>query len=126
MTEIATWSVDDPAIATVSNLDGERGLVSALAAGSTIVHATVSIDATTTLTVTDFQAVIDVAFAGDATGEVAIDADFVQVASCTASCSVAVATGADVVIRAATPSHFGGCVGPGGACSFFAAAGTNA
>jgi hypothetical protein len=39
VTEMTQWSVEHPAIATVSNQDGQRGLVQALAEGQTTVRA---------------------------------------------------------------------------------------
>ena len=52
-TENAQWSVDHPAIATVSNQVGQRGLVQALAEGQTTVRAMLAgLTGTATLTVT--------------------------------------------------------------------------
>ena len=52
-TEAAQWSVEHPAIATVSNQAGQRGLVQALAEGQTTVRAMLgSLTGTATLTVT--------------------------------------------------------------------------
>jgi hypothetical protein len=50
-TEMAQWSVEHPTIATVSNQDGQRGLVQAVAAGQTTLRA-VAIGHTGTATVT--------------------------------------------------------------------------
>ena len=51
ITEMAQWSVEHPTIATVSNQDGQRGLVEAVAAGQTTLRA-VAIGHTGTATVT--------------------------------------------------------------------------
>jgi uncharacterized protein YjdB len=50
-TEMAQWSIEHPTIATVSNQDGQRGLVEAVAAGQTTLRA-VAIGHTGTATVT--------------------------------------------------------------------------
>jgi uncharacterized protein YjdB len=53
ITEMAQWSVEHPTIATVSNQDGQRGLVQAVAAGQTTLRAVaIGHTGTATLTVT--------------------------------------------------------------------------
>jgi trimeric autotransporter adhesin len=53
VTESVQWSVDDPAIASVSNQSGQRGQVTALAAGQTTLRAMgIGHTGTATLTVT--------------------------------------------------------------------------